>query len=82
VCCVFHVVKARITITKVKAALLSAALLSSLAVIPAAPVAQRFVATYQALGASPEPLSAWERITFSYLLLRGGDAPRAEARVR
>lgn len=81
-CCVFLDVKARIAISKANAALLSAALLASFAVIPAVPPAQQFVATYQALGASAEPLTMWERLTFSVLLLRGAGkaAPHTEAR--
>ncbi|MCL4796941.1 MAG: hypothetical protein KJZ84_20415 [Bryobacteraceae bacterium] len=74
--------RARIIISKAKAALLSAALLASFAVIPVVPPAQQFVATYQALGATAEPLSMWERLTFSLLLLRGAGkaAPHAHAR--
>lgn len=62
--------------------MLAAALLASFAVIPAVPPAQQFVATYQALGSTAEPLSMWERLTFSVLLLRGGakTAPHTEAR--
>lgn len=50
-----------------------------------APPAQRFVTVYRALGKSAEPLSAWERVTFSYLLARGGsgrEKQRADLGVR
>jgi hypothetical protein len=65
-------VKARIHIPRAAVALMGAALMLSVAILPAAPPARRFVSCYQALGRSAEPLSAWERLTFSYVLARGG----------
>lgn len=53
-------------------ALFGLLLLLTAAAVPIMPPAQRFVSCYQALGRSAEPLSAWERLTFSYLLSRGG----------
>lgn len=60
--------------------MLGIALLTGLAVIPALPPAQRFVRNYQALQYSAEPLSTWERLTFSYLLARNsGERPKERA---
>lgn len=53
-------------------ALLGAMLTLAAVAAPAVSPARRFVTCYQALGRSAEPLSAWERLTFSYLLARGG----------
>jgi hypothetical protein len=73
-------VKARITISRA-AAVASLVLMAIFLAVPVLPPAQRFIATYQALEHSAEPLSAWERLTFSYLLARSENA-RAEARLR
>jgi hypothetical protein len=74
-------VKARITISRAAAAVASLVLMAIFLAVPVLPPAQRFIATYQALEHSAEPLSAWERLTFSYLLARSENA-RAEARLR
>jgi len=74
-------VKARFTISRAAAATAGLVLAAALLVVPVVPPAQRFLATYQALEHSAEPLSAWERLTFSYLLARSENA-RAEARLR
>lgn len=64
--------RAKITVSKSAVALLGAMLTVSAVAAPAVAPAMRFVTCYQALGRSAEPLSAWERLTFSYLLARGG----------
>jgi hypothetical protein len=74
-------VRARITISRAAAAVAGLVLAATLLAVPVVPPAQRFLATYQALEHSAEPLSAWERLTFSYLLARSENA-RAEARLR
>lgn len=61
-------------------ALLGAMLTVSAVAVPVVPPAKRFVTCYQALGRSAEPLSAWERLTFSYLLARSGPAVQASER--
>jgi hypothetical protein len=59
---------------------LGAMLTVSAVAVPVVPPAKRFVTCYQALGRSAEPLSAWERLTFSYLLARSGELARTSER--
>lgn len=59
-------------------ALIGLLMMLTAAAAPMTRPAQRFVSCYEALGRSAEPLSAWERLTFSYLLSRSGDARTSE----